>query len=102
MIPTVRAHDSGGHLIWRPLPTSQLKLLLNGGTSRACVELMFGTECLRCGVKLGNYLYADACPRCHELLKRNLADPTPVHATVATARSWPVRAFFGIRDFVES
>jgi hypothetical protein len=84
------------------LPTSQLKLRLNGGISRALVKIMFGTKCPRCGVKLGDYLYADACPHCHEVLRRILADPTPVHAKAATPRSWPIRAFFRIRDFVES
>jgi hypothetical protein len=63
---------------------------------------MFAKKCPICGVKLGNYLYADACPHCHEVLRRNLADPTPVHAKVAKMRSWPVRAFFSVRDFVES
>jgi hypothetical protein len=63
---------------------------------------MFGTKCPSCGVKLGDYLYADACPECHEVLKRNLGDPTQVYGKVSNAKSWPVRAFFRIRDFVES
>jgi predicted amidophosphoribosyltransferase len=61
---------------------------------------MFGKKCPNCGVKLGDYLYADACPHCHEVLKRNLADPAPL--TVAKVQYWPVRAFFSVRDFVES
>jgi hypothetical protein len=63
---------------------------------------MFAKKCPSCGVKLGDYLYADVCPHCHEVLKGNLADPTPVHAEVAIVRSWPVRVFLRIRDFVES
>ena len=63
---------------------------------------MFEKKCPHCGVKLGDFLYAEACPHCHEVLKCNLADPTPVHATVAKVRSWPVRFFFGIVRFVES
>ena len=63
---------------------------------------MFAKKCPSCGVKLGNYLYADACPHCHEVLKCNLADPTPLHATVTKVKSWPIRAFFSVRDFVES
>lgn len=51
---------------------------------------------------MGNFLYADACPHCHEVLKNNLPMHASVHLKVATARSWPVRAFFRIVSFVES
>lgn len=63
---------------------------------------MFAKKCPGCGAKLGNYLYADACPHCREVLKANLplADVVPAKAT--TVRAWPVRAFYSVRDFVES
>jgi hypothetical protein len=63
---------------------------------------MFRKKCPSCGVKLGDFLYADVCPHCHEVLKCNLPGQTPIHARAAKVRSLPVRAFFGIRDFVES
>jgi len=63
---------------------------------------MFMEKCPRCGVKLGDFLYADACPHCHEVLKHNIAMHTPVHVKVAKAKSWPVRGFFSIVRFVES
>jgi uncharacterized Zn finger protein (UPF0148 family) len=63
---------------------------------------MFGNKCPHCGLELGNYLYADSCPHCHEALKQNLAEETPVHVKVARARSWPIRALFGIVRLVES
>lgn len=62
---------------------------------------MYPKKCPGCGVKLGNYLYADACPHCRESLKSNLVC-TPLRATVAKVNSWPVHAFLKIRDFVES
>jgi len=77
--------------------------LSNPGRHFPCfIEIMFGKKCPSCGVKLGDYLYAGACPHCHEVLKCNLADPMPLHAKVPKLRSWPVRAFFRVRDFVES
>jgi len=63
---------------------------------------MFEKKCPHCGAKLGNYLYAHACPQCHEALKCNLADPTPVDARVAKVKLWPIRAFFRVVRFVES
>jgi hypothetical protein len=62
---------------------------------------MFEKRCPHCGVKLGNFLYADACPHCHEVLKQNLP-MRAVQVKVATAQSWPVRAFFSVVRFVES
>jgi hypothetical protein len=52
-------------------------------------------------MKLGNFIYADACPHCHEVLAHNLAKPSPPKK-IAGPRSWPVRAFFGFMRFVES
>jgi len=63
---------------------------------------MFMKKCPHCGVKLGNFLYADACPHCHEVLKQNLPMQAPAYVKVARAKSWPVRAFFRIMRFVES
>ena len=63
---------------------------------------MFEKRCPHCGVKLGNYLYADACPLCHEVLKANLPMHIPADVKVARPESWPVRAFFSIVRFVES
>jgi hypothetical protein len=63
---------------------------------------MFKTKCPHCGAKLGDFLYAVACPHCHEVLKHNLPIHTPVHLKVVRAKSWPVRAFFSIVRFVES
>ena len=63
---------------------------------------MLKTKCAHCGFKLGEFLYADVCPNCHEVLKRNLPMHTSAHVKIATAKSWPVRAFFSIVRFVES
>jgi hypothetical protein len=63
---------------------------------------MFKGECPHCRGKLGDFLYADACPHCHEVLKDNLPLADVLHVKAATARSWPVRAFYGIVRFVES
>src|SRR5580698_10028509 len=51
-----------------------------------------------CGIKLGNFLYADACPFCHEELKHNTRPL--VSATKKDSqkpKSWPVRLFFSHR-----
>lgn len=59
------------------------------------------SKCPHCGEKLGNFLYADACPLCHEALARNHARPsTPPKA--ARPSPWPVRAFFAMMRVVES
>ena len=61
------------------------------------------TKCPRCGVKLGNFLYADACPHCHEELKRNTTPLiTARKKSAQKAQSWPARIFFSIVRFVES
>jgi hypothetical protein len=61
------------------------------------------SRCPHCGVKLGNFLYADACPRCHEELKHNtkLLVPTKKKDPLK-AKVWPVRIFLGIMRFVET
>ena len=64
---------------------------------------MFKRKCPHCGVGLGDFLYADACPHCHEVLEyNNQARLTPAHEKVTKTRSWPVQAFFGLVRFVES
>jgi hypothetical protein len=63
---------------------------------------MFGKNCPHCGIKLGDFLYADACPHCHEVLEDNLPMHTSAYVKVAGAKSWPIRAFFSVVSFVES
>ena len=45
------------------------------------------------GFKLDDFLYADACPNCHEALKHNQAKPANVIKKLPGPRSWPVRVF---------
>ena len=59
-------------------------------------------KCPHCGVKLGAFLYADACPRCHEVLEHNQAKLTRLRPKVTKKRSWPVQIFFSLVRFVES
>ena len=63
---------------------------------------MFKRKCPHCGVKLGDFLYADACPRCHQVLEYNQAKLTPVREKMKKTRSWPVQTFFSLVRFVES
>ena len=51
---------------------------------------------------LGDFLYADACPRCHQVLEYNQAKLTPVREKMKKTRSWPVQTFFSLVRFVES
>ncbi len=61
------------------------------------------TRCPHCGIRLGNFLYADACPSCLEELEHNTAPLLPAKKKDAQRRnSWPVRSFFNIVRFVES
>lgn len=59
--------------------------------------------CPHCGARLGNFLYADACPDCREELVHNtrplIADPP--HDPHKQA-SWLVRLLLSIRHVVES
>ena len=59
------------------------------------------SKCPECGFKLGDFLYADACPSCHEILKQNRVDLAPIKK-VPGPRSWPVRAFLTVVHFIES
>jgi hypothetical protein len=63
---------------------------------------MFAAKCPHCGVKLGNFLYADACPHCHEVLKANLPMHTSAEVKAVTVKSWPVRAFFKLVRLIET
>ncbi len=61
------------------------------------------TKCPHCGAKLGNFVYADACPHCHRELKHNTLPLVPsTKSQPAEARSWPARTFDHIRRLVES
>jgi hypothetical protein len=60
------------------------------------------SRCPHCGVQLGNFLYADECPRCHEVLEHNQARLEPLREKITKTISWPVRAFFSVVRFVES
>ena len=64
---------------------------------------MFKRKCPHCGVKLGNFAYADACPLCHEELShnRNATLLTPKQDS-RMAQPWPVRIFTRLLRFVES
>ena len=60
-------------------------------------------KCPHCGFKLGNFLYADACPHCHEELKHNTRPLIPARKkNPRKVHSWPVRIFFKIVRLVES
>jgi len=52
--------------------------------------------------KLGNFVYANACPRCHIVLDHNQLRESPAKPSVPKPKSWPVRAFARIMRFVES
>ena len=61
------------------------------------------SRCPHCGVKLGNFLYADACPHCHHELEYNKMIPTSALANVPSAeKAWLIRLFLRVVRFVES
>jgi hypothetical protein len=61
------------------------------------------SKCPHCGIKLGNFLYADACPFCHEKLKHNTRPLVPViKKDPNKPKLWPVQLFFRTVRFVES
>lgn len=61
------------------------------------------SRCPHCGVKLGNFLYADACPSCRVELKHNTKPLVPAKTKdPQEENAWPVRIFFRIMRFVES
>jgi hypothetical protein len=61
------------------------------------------SKCPHCGVKLGNFLYADACPHCHEELKHNTKPLIPARRKDPhKPQLWLVRMFFRLVRIVES
>lgn len=61
------------------------------------------TRCPHCGIKMGDFLYAHACPNCREELTHNKArvevdrkDHTP------QKQLWPVRLLNRVLRFIES
>lgn len=61
------------------------------------------SNCPQCGVKLGDFLYADACPHCHEELKHNTKPLVPAKTKdLQKEKAWPVRVFLSIVRLVES
>lgn len=65
-------------------------------------NIMNLSRCPHCGTKLGNFLYADACPRCHEELKQNtLRLSAALGKDPGKRDAWPVRLFFRVMRFVE-
>jgi hypothetical protein len=61
------------------------------------------SRCPHCGTKLENFLYADACPRCHEELKHNTRPLIPPQKKdPQKLQPWLVQAFFRIVRLVES
>jgi hypothetical protein len=61
------------------------------------------SRCPRCGVKLGNFLYADVCPHCDEGLRHNAKPLVPARQPAPLKeRRWPVRIFSSILRLVES
>ena len=54
-------------------------------------------------MKLGNFLYADACPHCHQELKHNTAPLLSLpKKDPLKPKPWLERAFFRMVRFVES
>jgi len=61
------------------------------------------SKCPHCGFKLSNFVYADACPHCHEELKHNTRPMIPARKqNPQKTQLWPVRIFFRILRLVES
>lgn len=59
------------------------------------------SKCLHCGIRLGNFLYVDECPGCHEELKHNTKPLVSPKQSGSGSRSWLVKGFLRIRDLVE-
>jgi sarcosine oxidase delta subunit len=60
-------------------------------------------KCPHCGMRLGNYLYADACPHCHNELEHNTRILTAAPAKQPQkANAWPLRFFLRVVRLVES
>ena len=64
---------------------------------------MYKFKCPHCGIKLGNFLYADACPYCHEELKHNTRPLiTVLKPDSQKTKLWPAYLFSHLLRFVES
>ncbi len=60
-------------------------------------------KCPHCRVKLGDFYYADACPRCHKELEHNTRVNVSAPAKdLLRTRAWPIRLFRQVFRFVES
>ncbi len=61
------------------------------------------SKCPLCRVKLGDFIYADACPHCHKELAHNRR-PTlaTTKADPGKENAWAVRLFTRFVRFVES
>lgn len=61
------------------------------------------SQCPKCGVKLGNFLYADACPHCHQELHHNTRPMVSVAAVQHRQNpAWLVRVFRRLLKIIES
>jgi len=61
------------------------------------------SKCPRCGVELGNFLYADACPNCCYELEHNIKPLISAPANKPQKeKAWPIRLFLRVVRFVES
>ena len=59
------------------------------------------TKCPECGFKLRNFIYADVCPNCQEVLKHNQVKLTPTKQA-SGPRPWVIRVFLTTLRFVEN
>ena len=61
------------------------------------------SKCPHCGAKLGNHLYADACPHCRQDLKHNTKPLISAPAIGPPKKgAWPIRLFQRALRLVES
>ena len=64
---------------------------------------MIKTNCYHCGAKLGDFLYADACPHCHCELQHNTRhQPGAPIPDPNRRRAWPIRCFQVAMRLLES
>lgn len=60
------------------------------------------SKCPYCGVKLGNYRYADACPKCHKQLQHRIKQPVRISMRRSPKANSPLgRMFLSVRNWVE-
>jgi hypothetical protein len=64
---------------------------------------MYKPKCPHCGFRLGNHLYAEACPECQHVLRTRSSEAAAAPLPgPAKADAWPIRFFLRVRGFVES